>query len=78
MSKHQHFHLLIQILQDVFIRRGDGFFWDPRHFGDHGFNFRHTDRFLTTACWHQTCPRTRFINHINRFIRQMTLINVFG
>ena len=49
-----------------------------RHFSDDMFDIRHTNGFLTTRSRQQPLPCTRFINHVYRFIWQVTLINVFG
>ena len=77
LSEYQHFQTVAQVFQRVAIALRYALLRDPRNAGHYGLNIRHVDGFLALADRHQTRTCARFINHVNRFIRQMTIVNVF-
>ena len=77
LSEYQHFQTVAQVFQRVAIALRYALLRDPRNAGHHGLNIRHVDGFLALTDRHQTRTRARLINHVNRFIRQMTIVNVF-
>ena len=44
---------------------------------EYGLNIRHINGFLAFAYRHQACASARFVDNVNGFIRQMTIVNVF-
>ncbi len=77
LPEYQHFQTVAQIFQRITIALRNALLRDPRNAGHDGLDICHVDGFLALADRHQTRTCARFINHVNRFIRQMTIVNVF-
>ncbi|CNT59999.1 Protein of uncharacterised function (DUF3170) [Salmonella enterica subsp. enterica serovar Bovismorbificans] len=77
LAEDQHFQTIAQVLQRIAIALRDALFRNSRNSRHYGLNIRHVDRFLTFAHRHQTRPSARFVNHVNGFIRQMAVIDIF-
>ena len=77
LTKDQHFQAVAKVFQRIAIAAGDALLRNTRDARNHGFDIRHIDRFLTLADRHQPRPRARFVDHVNRLIRQMTIVDVF-
>ena len=51
---------------------------NTRDFGDDVFDFQLADSFLTLGSGQDALRGAGFVNHVNRLVRQMAVVDVFG
>ena len=76
LAKDHAFQIHGQGFEGFFIIARNRLWGDTRDFGNDGFDFFDTDFGLTFVFGHKLGPRARFVDHINRFIGQLTVGDV--
>ncbi len=78
LTKDNALQLNTQIFQFLSIRFGNRLRRNARHGCHDFFNLFDTNDFLATGRRLQHLPRTRFVDHINRFVGQFPVMHILG
>ncbi|SVK51772.1 Protein of uncharacterised function (DUF3170) [Acinetobacter baumannii] len=77
LAEYQHLQAIAQVSQHVAIAGRHGFLRDASDTRHHGFDIGHVDGFLALAGRHQPAAGARLVDHVDRLVRQMTIVDVF-
>ncbi|MNZ68843.1 hypothetical protein D3C78_871190 [compost metagenome] len=76
LTKYGQLQVTLEITQQFLVGAGDVFWRNPRDFRDDVFDLRHFDALDTHLDRLQALVGTRFVDHIDRLVRHVTIIDV--
>ena len=78
MTENHALEVTLQGLELATVVVGNIGWWNARDLGDDVFDFHLADGFLALGSRQDALGRARLVDHVNRLVWQMTVVDVFG